>query len=81
MPPHRTWHHDLVAVAVSLTIAEAVTVLSPPVGEQQLRQIIRALGWKPSGHRHTGRDGRPAATFEASQIMRLHAALVPFLAK
>jgi len=65
--------------AVALTLGEACQVLTPPITEQQLRVIIRALGWEPSGHRYTGRGGRPAATFDASRIMRLHSALAPFL--
>jgi hypothetical protein len=64
---------------VTLTLAEAAQVLDPPMTEQQLRQIVRALGWEPGGYRHSGRSGRPAASYDASKIMKLHAALVPFL--
>jgi hypothetical protein len=66
-------------VDADLTLAEAVTVLDPPCTEKQLRAIIRALAWEPSGHRHTGRAGHPSVTYPAEQIMRLHRALSPFL--
>ena len=65
--------------AVAFTLREAATVLNPPVTERQLRQIVTALGWKPDSHRHTGKGGRPADCFPAERILRLHAALVPFL--
>lgn len=65
--------------AVALTLAEAATVLDPPMSERQLRAIVRALGWPPSGKRYTGRSGRPAPCYEAGEIIRLHAALAPFL--
>jgi 2-keto-3-deoxy-L-rhamnonate aldolase RhmA len=67
------------APAVALTLAEAATVLHPPLTEQQLREIVHALRWKPDGHRHTGRDGRPPACYSAERLLKLHAALVPFL--
>ncbi len=72
------WHHDQVP-AVTLTLAEAAAVLDPPVTEQQLRAIVTALRWKPDGVRRTGRAGRPAPCYDASRILTLHAALVPFL--
>lgn len=65
--------------AVTLTLGEAAMVLDPPLSEQQLRAIIGALGWQPSGHRHTGRAGRPVAAYDATRILTLHSALVPFL--
>jgi len=46
--------------------------------ERQLRAIITALAWQPSGHQHTGRSGRPAARYDATRLMLLHAALAPF---
>jgi hypothetical protein len=64
--------------AVTLTLAEAVAVLDPPMTEQQLRAIVTALGWEPAGQRHTGRAGRPAAAYDATRLMGLHAALSPF---
>jgi hypothetical protein len=69
----------MAAVAVALTVAEAVTVLDPPISEHRLRQIVRGVGLQPRGHRYTGRAGPPAATYDASQLMRLHAAITPFL--
>ena len=67
-------------MALAFTLAEAATVLDPPMTEQQLRLIVRALGWQPDGKRYTGRRGHPEATFDAAAIMRLHQALVPFMA-
>lgn len=64
--------------AVALTLAEAAAVLDPPITERQLRAIIRELGWKPETHRHTGCAGRPAPAYDATRLLRLHAALVPF---
>jgi len=66
--------------AVTLTLSEAAAVLNPPVTEQQLRQIVSALGWKPAGNRHTGKRGRPWPVYDAARLLELHAALVPFLA-
>jgi hypothetical protein len=65
--------------AVTLTLAEAATILDPPMTDGQLRAIITALGWKPAGNRHTGRRGRPWPVYNADEILKLHAALVPFL--
>lgn len=69
------------AAALAFTLAEAVTVLDPPMTEQQLRMIVRALGWQPAGKRYTGRSGHPGSTFDAAELMRLHAALIPFMAR
>jgi hypothetical protein len=65
--------------AVALTLAEAAAVLEPPMAEQQLRQIVTALGWQPSGWRPRGGRGHPWPEYDAAQIIRLHAALLPFL--
>ena len=65
---------------VALTLAEASQVLDPPMSADQLRQIVSALGWKPAGNRHTGKRGRPWPVYNADELLRLHAALVPFLA-
>lgn len=65
--------------AVTLTLAEAATLLDPPVTEQQLRQIVTALGWKPSGWRRRETRGHPFPEYDAAEILKLHAALVPFL--
>ncbi len=69
------------APAVAFTLAEAATVLDPPMTERQLRRIVTALGWEPDGHRYTGKDGRPPACYDATRLLKLHAALVPFLGK
>ena len=72
---------DAMATAVTLTLAEAAAVLDPAMTEQQLQAIVRALGWQPDGHRHTGRAGRPAARYDATRLLQLHAAISPFLVK
>lgn len=64
---------------IAFTLSEAATILNPPMTEQQLRMIIRALGRKPDGHRHTGKGGHPFDTFDAAWLMKLHAALIPFM--
>lgn len=70
---------DTMVQAVTLTLAEAATVLDPPVTEQQLRAIVTALGWQPHGARHTGKAGRPAPCYDATRLMQLHASLAPFI--
>jgi hypothetical protein len=65
-------------VTPTLTLAEAATILEPPITETQLRAIVTALRWKPDDHRHTGRAGRPAPAYNATRLLQLHAALVPF---
>ncbi len=69
--------------AAALTLAEAATLLDPPLTERQLRQIVTALRWQPADHRHNGRmsGGRPAAAYDAIELMKLHAALAPWLGK
>ena len=73
----RRWHHD--RVDADLTLAEAATLLHPPMTERQLRMIIRALGWQPAGIRRSDRPGRRTRTYQAAEIMRLHQALTPWL--
>jgi hypothetical protein len=64
---------------VTLTLAEAATVLEPPMTERQLHAIVvDGLLWQPGGLRHTGRSGRPRNAYNATRLMQLHAALVPF---
>ena len=67
------------SVSVAFTLGEAAEVLDPPVTEKQLSMIIRALGWKPAGHRYTGRGGHPHSTWDMARIQLLHAALIPFM--
>ena len=64
---------------VALTLTEAAQVLEPPLTERQLRALVRVLRWEPCGTRQTGRRGHPRATYPASDIFGLHAALMPFL--
>jgi hypothetical protein len=63
----------------ALTLSEAASVLEPAITEHQLRAIIHALHWQPVTRRRNGRAGRPHDAFDAAEIMRLHAALAPWL--
>ena len=65
--------------SVALTLDEAAQVLQPPVAARQLRAVVHALGMQPAGTRRNGRRGRPVPTYDAAQILQLHAALLPFL--
>ena len=67
------------AATLAFTLAEAATVLNPPLSEHQLRMIVRALGWQPCGKRYTGKGGHPFATYDAARLMQLHAVLLPYL--
>jgi hypothetical protein len=66
--------------AVEFTLSEAASVLDPPLSEQQLRVIVRALGWAPTGWQHPG-TGRshPVACYDAARLLALHGALAPFI--
>jgi len=66
-------------VDADLTLAEAATLLDPPMTEKQLRAFARALRWQACGYRYTGRGGHPTLTYRAEEIMRLHKALSPWL--
>ncbi len=57
---------------VALTLAEAVAVLNPPMTVRQLRLALQREHIAPCGQRFTGRDGRPANTYPAAAIMRIH---------
>jgi hypothetical protein len=61
--------------------AEALTVIGPPLSEGQLRGIVTALALTPAGTRRRGpgHPGRPERTFDAAALMRIHAALQPWL--
>jgi hypothetical protein len=63
----------------ALTLAEAAQVLDPPITERDLRAIVAALHWEPAEVRRNGHSGRPPAAYNATRLMRLHAALVPFM--
>jgi hypothetical protein len=68
----------------ALTLREAAAAITdtigPPVTEIQLRLIVRALGWAPVEHRRLP-VGRPAPAYKAEELMRLHAAISPWLAR
>jgi hypothetical protein len=71
---------DAMAASPAFTLAEAAAILDPPISERQLRAIVAALRLEPCGQRRDGRSGRPAARYPAAELMRLHAALAPWLA-
>jgi len=66
-------------MAAGLTLADAAAILDPPIGERQLRQIVTALRWQPCGHQGSGRPGHPRPLYDLTEIVKLHAALVPWL--
>jgi hypothetical protein len=64
---------------LTFTIAEACSILHPPMAEPQLRAIITALHWQPAGWRHTGKPGHPHPVYHAKDLIRLHAGVSPWL--
>lgn len=64
----------------ALTIAEAAPMLNPPITERALRDIVRALHIPPSGQRRNGQAGKPPYEYDWAELVKLHAALVPWLA-
>lgn len=69
------------AERMALTIPEACEIFSPPITERQLRAIVTALHWQPVGHRHDGRPGHPHPLYDATDLIRLHAGVAPWLKK
>jgi len=68
--------------AVTWTLAEAAAWLDPPVTEEQLRELVRALRIEPaapSGAPGQRGRGRPPSRYGAVEIMFLHAAVAPWL--
>jgi hypothetical protein len=52
-----------------------------PIEEERLRLIIRALKWKPVSHAPSGpAGGRGQARYSIADLMRLHAAVAPWIA-
>jgi hypothetical protein len=70
----------MVREVLQLTLTELASVLDPPVTATQLQHLVTALGIKQAGHRRNGHRGRPAATYDAETVMRLHGAVAPWLA-
>lgn len=64
---------------VDFTIDDAASVLNPPMTRLQLAGLITALNIQPLGKRHRRTRGRPALTYDAAELIRLHAAVVPWL--
>jgi hypothetical protein len=69
----------MAAPGAALTVDEVVLVLDPPITCDQLAGLIAALGIRPVGKRHQPRKGRPRLTYDAAELMRLHAAVAPWL--
>jgi hypothetical protein len=69
----------MAAPGVALTVDEAVLVLDPPITRDQLAGLIAALGIRPVGKRQQPRKGRPCLTYDAAELMRLHAAVARWL--
>jgi len=69
----------MAAPGVALTVDEAVLVLDPPITCDQLAGLIAALGIRPVGKRQQPKRGRPRLTYNAAELMRLHAAVAPWL--
>lgn len=67
------------ATTVTLTLAEAAQVLDPPMTERQLRMIVNALELPAAGRRRRAHTGRPLDTYDVAELMRIHAALTPWL--
>jgi hypothetical protein len=64
---------------VTLTVEEAAAWLHPQITAAALGQIVKALQIEPYGTRRKLTAGRPAATYRAGELMRLHARLAPWL--
>jgi predicted ArsR family transcriptional regulator len=65
--------------AAALTIDEMATLLDPPMTRRQLADLIAALDIRPVGKRQKPGRGRPALTYDAAELMRLHAAVARWL--
>ncbi|HWG64236.1 MAG TPA: hypothetical protein VG253_21310 [Streptosporangiaceae bacterium] len=62
-----------------LTIDELASILDPPMTRDQLAELIATLHIQPVGKRKRVARGRPALTYDAAGLMRLHAAIAPWL--
>ena len=69
----------MAAPEVALTVDEAVLVFDPPITCDQLAGLIAALGIRPVGKRQRPTKGRPRLTYDAAELMRLHAAVARWL--
>jgi hypothetical protein len=66
---------------VAFTIDDAVEFFDDgglPITRRQLVTLINVLDIRPVGKRQ-GARGRPALTYDAADLMRLHSAIVPWL--
>jgi hypothetical protein len=64
---------------VDFTVDEAASWLDPPISRDQLAALIAALGIRPVGKRRRPGKGRPALTYDAAELMRLHSAVIEWL--
>lgn len=64
---------------VQVTLAEAASLLNPPVTTKQLRAFVTALHIQATGNRHTGHAGHPYPIYPWAELSALHAALTPWL--
>ena len=62
----------------AMTVDEAVEWFDPPISRRQLADLITTLKIRPVGKRPRP-IGRPALEYDAAELMRLHASLVPWL--
>jgi len=60
-------------------MAEAASWLDPPLSEEQLTGLARALRLRPAGYRARANAGRRARTYDAGLLMILHALLLPWV--
>jgi len=67
-------------VAARLTIDEFVSWADPPITRRCLADLITALKVESAGTRKRP-VGRPALTYDASELMRLHSAVAEWLLK
>ena len=63
----------------TFTIDEAVSWLDPPITRQQLTNLIAILHIRPVGKRRKPGRGRPAMTYDAAELMRLHSGVMEWL--
>jgi hypothetical protein len=65
--------------AAGWTLADAAEWLNPPITLEQLQLIVRALGIQRTGTRNHQHAGRPVATYDPAELIRLHAAIASWL--
>jgi hypothetical protein len=79
--PRRQPRTDEMRPDVLLTLREAAAEMDPPMTEKQLAGLVHVVGLRPRGFRRTRSAGRPARTYPAGALYRLHASVAPLLAE